>query len=73
MLYSENFQLPCKNNYIQHLGDMLKRYGDLLYEKRFSLNLKGVAYKNYVKSESLYGNEEWCLRDNQAIILWIAT
>ena len=43
--------------------------GELLNSKRFSLKLKGMAYRSCVRSAMLYGSETWCLRENEKAIL----
>ena len=43
--------------------------GEILFEKRFSLWMKGKVYKSYVRSPILYGSEKWSLRENKAAIL----
>ena len=37
--------------------------------RRFPLKPKGAVYKSYVKPEILYGNEAWCLKENNMGIL----
>ena len=43
--------------------------GEILFGKRFSLQMKGKVYKSYVRSAILYGSEMWCLRENEVAIL----
>ena len=43
--------------------------GEILFRKRFFLQMKGKIYKSYVRSAMLYGNETWCLRENKVAIL----
>ena len=43
--------------------------GELLYGRRFPLQLKGAVYKSYVGPEILYGSETWCLTENKMEIL----
>ena len=37
--------------------------GDLLYGRRFHLNLKGAVYMSHVRPTILYGSEVWCLKE----------
>ena len=39
--------------------------GDLLYDMKFLLWLKGAVFKNYVKPAKLCGNEAWCLKESE--------
>ena len=43
--------------------------GELLRGKRFSLRMKGMVYRNCVRSAMLYGSETWCLRESEMAIL----
>ena len=43
--------------------------GELLNSKRFSLKLKGMVYRNCVRSVVLHGSETRCLRENEMAIL----
>ncbi|XP_006813953.1 uncharacterized protein LOC102807557, partial [Saccoglossus kowalevskii] len=43
--------------------------GELLYGKRFPLEMKGIVYKSCVRSALLYGSETWCLSENELGIL----
>ena len=43
--------------------------GELLLGRRFSVTMKGMVYRSCAKSAMLYGNETWCLRENEMIIL----
>ena len=43
--------------------------GEILFGKRFSLQIKGKIYRSYVRSAMLYERETWCLRENKAAIL----
>ena len=43
--------------------------GELLNSKRFSLKMKGMVYRSYVRLAMLYGNETWCMRENEMAIL----
>ena len=36
--------------------------GEILFKKRFSLQMKEKIYKSYVRSAMLYGSKTWCLR-----------
>ena len=36
--------------------------GELLHEKKLPQNLKGSAYKSYVRPEILHGSEAWWLK-----------
>ena len=42
---------------------------ELLYGRRFPLQLKGVVYKSYVRPAILYGREAWCLKESEMGIL----
>ena len=42
--------------------------GEILFGKRFSLQMKGKVYKSCVRSAMLYGNK-MCLRENEVDIL----
>ena len=46
-----------------------KECGEILFRKRFSLQMKRKVYKTYVRSTMLYGNKMWCLRENEVAIL----
>ena len=46
-----------------------KECGELLIGNRFSLRIKGKAYRCYVRSAILYGSETWCLKENEKAIL----
>ena len=41
---------------------MLKECGELLYDRRLHLNLKGVVHKGYVKPAIFLGSEAWCVK-----------
>ena len=43
--------------------------GELLNSKRFSLKMKGIAYRSCVRLAMLYGSETWCLGENEVAIL----
>ena len=43
--------------------------GELLYERKFLLKMKGRIYQSCVRSTMLYGSETWCLRENERAIL----
>ena len=43
--------------------------GELLYCRRFPLELKGAVYRSYVRSAILYGSEAWCLKESEMGIL----
>ena len=43
--------------------------GELLNSKRFSLKMKGMVYRSYIRLAMLYGSETWCLRENEMAIL----
>ena len=43
--------------------------GELLRGRRFSLKMKGMAYRSCIKSAMLYGSETWCLRESEMEIL----
>ena len=39
--------------------------GELLISERFSLKVKGMVYRSYVRVAMLYGSETCCLRENE--------
>ena len=43
--------------------------GELLRGRRFSLRMKGMVYRSYVRLAMLYGRETWCLRESEMGIL----
>ena len=43
--------------------------GELLYNRRFSLRLKGAVYKSYLRKAILYGSEAQCLKESEILIL----
>ena len=43
--------------------------GELLLGNRFPLKMKGKVYRCWVRSAILYGNETWCLKENEKAIL----
>ena len=43
--------------------------GELLSGRRFSLIMKGMVYRSYVRSAMLYGSGTWCLRETEMAIL----
>ena len=43
--------------------------GELLNSKRFSLKMKGMVYRSYMRLAMLYGSETWFLRENEMAIL----
>ena len=43
--------------------------GELLLGNRFPLNMKGKVYRCCVRSAIQYGNEAWCLKENEKAIL----
>ena len=45
-----------------------KEWGEILFGKRFSLQMKGKIYKSYVRSAILNGSEMWHLRENEVAI-----
>ena len=47
---------------------LLRECGELL-RGRFSLRMKWMAYRSYVRSAMLYGSETWCLRESEMAIL----
>ena len=47
----------------------LRECGEILFRKRFSLQMKGKVYKSYIRSAMLYGSEIWCLKENEVAIL----
>ena len=40
----------------------------MLISKRFSLKVKGMVYRSYVRVAMLYGSETWCLRESEIAI-----
>jgi len=42
---------------------------ELLKGKMFSLKIKGKVYKSCVRFAMMYGNETWCLREKEMVIL----
>ena len=42
---------------------------EILFGKRFSLQMKEKIYKSYIRSTVLYGSETWYLRENKVDIL----
>ena len=46
-----------------------KECGESLYERKFSLKMKGRVYQSCVRSAMLYGSKTWCLRENEMAIL----
>ena len=46
-----------------------RKYGELLYGRKFSLKMKGRIYQSCVRSVMLYGSETCCLRKNEMAIL----
>ena len=47
----------------------LRECGEILFGKRFSLQMKGKINESYVRSTMLYGSEMWCFRKNKVAIL----
>ena len=45
-----------------------RQCSEILFEKRFSLRMKGKIYKSYVRSAMLYGSEMWYLKENKVAI-----
>ena len=43
--------------------------GEILFKKRFLLQIKGKVYKSYIRSAMLYESKMWCLRKNEVAIL----
>ena len=43
--------------------------GEILFGKRFSLQMKGKIHKSYVRSAILYQSKTWCLRENEVAML----
>ena len=39
----------------------LMECGELLYNRKFSLRVKGAVYESYVRPAILYESEAWCL------------
>ena len=38
--------------------------GQLLYDRKFLLRLKGAGYSSYIRPAILYGSVAWCLRES---------
>ena len=47
----------------------LRECGELLYIRRFPIELKGAVYGNYVRPAILYESEALCLKENEIGIL----
>ena len=47
----------------------IRECGELLLGRRFSLKIKAMVYRSFVRSAMLYGSKTWCLRENEMIIL----
>ena len=43
--------------------------GELLYDMRFPLWLKGAVYRSYIRPAILYESEAWCLKEKEMGIL----
>ena len=43
--------------------------GEMLYERRFPLKLKGAVYKNYVRPAILYKSKAQCLKESKMKML----
>ena len=46
-----------------------RKSGELLLGNKFPLRMKGKVYRCCVRSAILYGNETWCLKENEKLIL----
>ena len=46
-----------------------REHGKLLYERKFSLKMKGRIHQSCIRSAMLYVSEMWCLRENEMAIL----
>ena len=42
-----------------------RKCSELLYGKRFSLELKGSVYESYIRPTILCGSEAWCLKESR--------
>ena len=42
---------------------------ELLHDRRFPTNMKGAAYKSFVRPAALHENEAWCLKEDEMGIL----
>ena len=49
-------------------GMKFRECGELLRGRRFSLRMKGMTYRNCVRSAMLYGSETWCLKETEMAI-----
>ena len=47
-----------------------KKWGMLLYGRRFPLKIKWAAYESDVRPAIEHGSEEWCLIESEMGILW---
>ena len=45
----------------------LRECGELLYGRRFPLKLKRTAYKRYVRPATIYGSEEWSMKESDVV------
>ena len=43
--------------------------GELVYGRRFPLDLIGAVYKSYVRPAIMFGSEAWCLTESEMVIL----
>ena len=43
--------------------------GELLYGRRFPLNLNGAVNRKYAKPAIMYGSEVWCVKESETGIL----
>ena len=48
---------------------MFMECSELLYGRRFPLELEGAVYKSYIRPAILYGSEAWCLKESEMGIL----
>ena len=46
-----------------------RKCGEILFRKRFFLQMKEKVYKSYVRLAMLYGSKTLCLRENKIAIL----
>ena len=46
-----------------------RKCGELLYERKFLLKIKGKIDQSCVRLAMLYGSETWCLKKNEMAIL----
>ena len=48
---------------------IFRERGEVLYERRLLLKMKGKEYMICVRSAILYGSETWCLREREVELI----